>query len=183
MPRIHCPSSRLPLFLAACALPRILSPKPLTAQDSVTKAKLAELDTLGIGLAVRHTPNPVYARSGGRSRYRYTWLYRTGVSVTGSDTVTITEFGAFGWIGKEWVSSNFTRKPFTTHEFADWYACLDGRIAPGHQCSDSLNWTGNNALRASRSRWYYIGVTRDGRRVKGEAIVDLLAAMDTSSTH
>jgi hypothetical protein len=152
------------------------------AQRAFSEEKLQELERLPTGLTVEHTPNPVKASDGGPSGRRYTWLYRTTVTSARSDTVTITDFGAFVWFGDRWVFTNFTGKPFTSQDFADWYACPDARILPGRECSDSRNWSGSDSLRAQRGRWYYIGVTGSGQRVKGEAIIEELAAVDTTKT-
>lgn len=144
-----------------------------------SEEKLEELEALPTGLTVQHNPNPVSARTGGRSGRRYTWLYGTTVTALGQETVTITEFGAFGWSRNQWVFGTFTGKPFTAANFAEWYGCSDARIAPEYHCSDSLNWSGADSLRASRTRWYYIGVTSGGRRVKGEAIIEELPMVDS----
>ncbi len=145
----------------------------------ISMEKDRQLAELPAGLSVVHVPNPVSAQRGGRSGRQYTWLHRTTVTAA-NDTVRITEFGAFVSSNGRWVFSTFARRPFTPSEFAEWYGCPDALIVPSRICSDSVNWTGADFLRSSRTRWYYIGVTPAGRRVKGEAIVDELASVDTT---
>lgn len=136
--------------------------------------KLLELRALPDGLRVIHTPNPAGAQPGGRSGFRYTWLYATTVESLGG-TIVIEEFGSFFFEGGSWRFSNVTGKPFTAADFADWYACPDAILRPGKACSDSLNWTGNDRLGAGRMLWYYLGRDTHGRRVKGQAVIGLLA--------
>jgi alpha-tubulin suppressor-like RCC1 family protein len=152
----------------------------VSALEGFTEEKLRELEGLPTGLTVTHTPNPVKARVGGPSGRRYAWVFGTTVTPTGSDTVTITEFGFFVWIEDGWVFSNFTGRPFTGEHFAEWYGCPDARILPDHECTDGSGWGSRDALQASRTRWYYIGVTSSGQRVKGEAILEVLAEVDTT---
>lgn len=157
----------------------VVTVTPVFAQAGFSRRKLEELDALPSGLTIQHMPNPVAAGLGGRSGRRYTWLYRTTVSAT-ADTITVTEFGAFFWKDGHWQFSTFTGKPFSARDFAEWYGCPGARVVPGVVCADSLNWSGSDSLMADRVRWYYIGVTARGQRVKGEAVVEHLAAVDTT---
>jgi hypothetical protein len=141
--------------------------------------KFLELQSLPEGLHVTHSPKSVVAQPGGRSGYRYTWLYKTTVE-TASETIVIEEFGAFVLRDGQWHLATFTGKPFAPADFAEWYGCPGAVIKPGHPCSDSQNWTGYQTITSDReqSLWYYIGRDADGRRVKGEATVELLAELE-----
>ena len=134
---------------------------------------LRELSTLPEELVVAHTPNPALAQLGGRSGFRYTWLYQTTV-VSKYEPIVIESFGAFWLVEGEWVFANVTGKPFSKEDFADWYACAGAVIESGQACTDGLNWTGNDRLDVGKVIWYYIGRNAAGRRVQGHAVINHL---------
>lgn len=138
--------------------------------------KWIELSALRVGLTVHHSPNPARAQRGGRSGRSFTWKYTT--SVTSNEPIAISEFGAFTWSNGRWMFNTITGQPFTATDFAEWYSCPDAQIVPGQMYSDPLNWNGNNALNGGKSLWYFVGTTADGRKMKGEAIIDLLASLE-----
>jgi hypothetical protein len=47
-------------------------------------------------------------------------------------------------------------------------------LVGGQAFTDTSNWSGGDELRESKMKWYYIAVMADGRRVKGEADVEIL---------
>lgn len=143
----------------------------LPAQDKATKAKLKELASLPTGLEVELSPNPVRAVEWGRSGRNYTWLYRVTVAAVGPDPLTITEFGAFNWVDGKWKVQN----PYSPSQFEDWFACPGARVVPGAPCTDPLTWHGSASLRPGRGRWYYIAVSPQGKRFKGEADIEEVA--------
>ncbi len=126
-----------------------------------------------------HAPNPVAAQRGGPSGSRYTWLYKTTVESLGGPIV-IEEFGAFSLQDGQWRFSTYTGRPFTPADFAQWYGCPDAVVRPGNSCSDPQNWTGYQRLvpDSEKGLWCFIGRDSNGRRVKGEAIVELLPQLD-----
>ncbi len=142
-------------------------------ESEAADPKLRELGTLPDGIRVIHTPNPVRAQVGGRSGFRYTWLYTTTVEAI-DRPIVIEEFGAFEFHSGEWRFSTITGKPFTQADFAEWYSCPDSALKPGKKCSDPLNWTGSDRLRSERDLWYFIGRDSAGNRVKGQAIIERL---------
>ena len=147
--------------------------------DTLTTNKLDELAKLPFGLKVVQTPEKVLAVHDGRSGHAFTWLYKTSVTAT-NGSVVIKEFGSFVWQNGKWVFSNFTRKPFTSEDFADWYSCPGATLVEGREFFDGSNWTGGDTLREGKMLWYFIGVTTDGRRVKGEAVVEILPKVSTN---
>jgi hypothetical protein len=91
----------------------------------------------------------------------------------------VQEFGSFAWHDGKWVFSNFTGKVFSGQDFADWYSCPEGRLLPGSEATDPSNWSGGiEQLQAGKMRWFFIGTDDSGRRVKGEAVVELLAEVE-----
>lgn len=146
--------------------------------SAATTNTLDELKQLPFGLKVLHTPDKVRADHDGRSGRAFTWSYKTSVAAT-NGSVVIVEFGAFVWHKDKWVFSNFTGKPFTSNDFADWYSCTGAKLVEGQEFSDGSNWSGGDTLRASKMRWYFIGVTSDGHRVKGEAVIEILPEVST----
>lgn len=157
------------VFVAVIAIISII--RKSEPQDKVSKAKMAELASLPIGLEVCHNPNPVRALLGGRSGRKYTWLHSTTVKAL-DDDIEITEFGAFVWHDGQWIFSTIYARPFTQEEFAEWYNCPNAIIRKGEVATDPNNYSGGDVLIPSKSKWYFIGITKSGRRVKGEAVVE-----------
>jgi len=142
-------------------------------------AKYQEIALLPVGLEVIHTPKIIKAMRGGRSGHKYTWLIKTTIrSKVGP--VTITEFGGFVSVNGRWVFSNLTGKPFTADNFAEWYNCSEAKLAEGRSYTDENNWGGGDFLVASKGLWYFIAVTPDGKRFKGEAELEQVAEVDPS---
>jgi hypothetical protein len=138
------------------------------------------LPNFPIGLRVEHSPNPVRAMEGGRSGRPFTWAYRTTVSAI-DDTVRILEFGAFSLVDGEWILGTVTGHPFTATDFAEWYGCPDAIVRPGISCTDANNWSGDQQLRGQKARWYYFGLTEDGRQVMGWAEIEELPELVSES--
>lgn len=164
---------------ASCSESRTPHRDPPAEDELVMDPKLGELASLPEGIEVVHSPNPVHAvaeqQPGHRPTYRR--VYRTTVR-SKSRAVTVQEFGSFAWLNGRWVFANFTGQVFSGRDFAEWYSCPDGKLLPGREAIDPSNWSGGiEQLQAGKMRWYFIGVDEEGRRVKGEAIVDLAAEM------
>lgn len=139
-----------------------------------------ELDKLPEGIKVAHEPKAALATLTGKSerRAKYTWWYKTTVSATDGD-VTIVEFGAFAWVDGKWVNGgSFTGKPYSSDEFAEWYKCPKAVLKKGETFSDPTNWSSAPELHAGNMRWYFIGVDAKGKRVKGEAVIEIKAEID-----
>jgi hypothetical protein len=160
---------------AACALAAL----PAGAADDPEPTSLEVLNKLPVGLKVVHDPQPSLATEtpGSKRRWRYTWFFKTTVRATDSD-VKLTEFGAYSWVGGEWVFNTITGKPFTPKDFTDWYSCPGAALKKGKDYTDPNNWVTGNVLLASKSRWYYIGVDASGRRVKGAAVSEQKGEID-----
>jgi hypothetical protein len=142
--------------------------------------RLREWAALPEGIEVVHSPARVRARREQQpdGRVQYRWVYRTAVR-TKSEPVKVQEFGAFDWHHGKWAFSNFTGKAFSGQDFADWYSCPDAQLVPGGEASDPSNWSGGiEQLQAGKMRWVFVGIDEAGRRVKGEAIVELLAELE-----
>jgi hypothetical protein len=141
---------------------------------------LEELGKLPVGLRVVHEPNPALATLTGQSKRRskYTWWYKTSVSATGP-VVRIVEFGAFLSHEGKWVQGgSITGKPYNARDFAEWYSCPKAELKPKEVYVDPTNWSSAPDLRPGRMRWYFIGVDEKGRRVKGEAVIELKGEID-----
>ncbi len=147
-----------------------------TAADDAKSITLDELDKLPVGIKVVHEPKTAMATLTGKSerRSKFTWWYKTTVSAT-EGCITIVEFGGFVWRDGKWADGG---KPFTAEEFADWYKCPKSVLNKGESFSDPTNWSSEPELAAGKTRWYFVGVDAKGKRVKGEAIIDLKAEID-----
>jgi hypothetical protein len=167
------PLARKTLLRIVFTFMGLLSFFKVSAAD-ISAEKLDELASLPVSLRVVHTPEKVRAEAGGRSGRAYTWNYKTSVTSTNGSFV-IKEFGSFVWRNDKWVFANFTGKPFTSKDFADWYSCPEARLTEGKEFTDSSNWSSGDVLRAGKMKWYFIGTSSDGRTIKGEAIVETVA--------
>lgn len=139
---------------------------------------LCEWSALPDGIKVTHFPDRVQARierNHGKPIYR--WIHRTTVS-SRNGPIKIEAFGAFGWHNDQWVFSTITGKPFSGQDFSDWYGCPFGRLEPACEFADASNWTRSDVLSAGKSRWIFVGTDSSGRRVKGDATVEMLAELE-----
>ncbi|MEM1027916.1 MAG: hypothetical protein AAGJ38_07510 [Planctomycetota bacterium] len=162
------------LILIAWATIAWSAPHENQAEDAAKAVpSLAEIRKLPIGIEVTHNPHPVRAMEKGRSGMAYTWLYETQVKAI-EQPLKIIEFGAFVRQGNRWVFANYTGKPFTLENFADWYHCKDGILNLEETYADPLNWSGSNRLRESISVWYFIAENTEGERYYGEALINEL---------
>ena len=142
-------------------------------------AKFREVMALPEAIEVLHSPNPVKAMKGGRSKRAYTWLYETRVRTLGRP-LKIVEFGAFSAVEGKWVLANLTGKPFTTAEFAKWYECPGGRLVPGQVFSDAKNWGGGDRLENQRALWFFVGIDESGKRYRGTAMITQLGELESA---
>ena len=138
-----------------------------------TDPRFIEMNSLPDGIVVTHSPIRGIAARGGRSGFNFTWDFST--TVCAPKPVRIVEFGAFIRHNKQWVFSNFTRKPFTAEDFGDWYSAPSAVLELGKTYTDQQNWFGSNSLKEIESLWYFIGVDETNQRVKGKAICTHLA--------
>jgi hypothetical protein len=139
-----------------------------------------EFDKLPEGIKVVHEPKIALATLTGKSqrRAKYTWWYKSTVSAIGGD-VTIVEFGGFVWKDGKWINGgSFTGMPYAATEFADWYKCPKAALKKGESYSDPTNWSSDAELRAGKTRWYFVGIDAKGKKIKGEAIIELKAELN-----
>ena len=66
----------------------------------------------------------------------------------------------------------------TAEEFAEWYKCPKAALKKGEAVEDPTNWSTDAELRAGKTRWYFVGTDSKGKRVKGEAVIELKAEID-----
>lgn len=157
-----------------------LAGAPVSGADERKPITPEELDKLPEGIKVAHGPKTALATLTGKSerRAKYTWWYKTTVSATDGD-ITVTEFGAFDWRDGKWFpGKTFTGKPYTATDFAEWYKCPKAVLKKGESFSDPTNWSSDPELRAGKTRWYFVGVDAKGKRVKGEAVIELKPEID-----
>ncbi len=138
--------------------------------------RIPDIDQLPMGLIVRHLPARVQATPedgiGGKS---WRWEFRTAVSAMAD--ATIVGFAAYRWDGERWLPRHPAGAFFTAGDFAEWYGAADGKLPAGTECADATNVCTGLELAAERVKWVYVADT-GGRRVKGEAVVELLAELE-----
>ena len=163
------------LLLGLCSAPTI----PLPTADDTKPTPIEELDKLPVGLKVVHDPNPARATETGSNepRSKYRWWFKTTVTATGPD-VKVVEFGAYAWQDGKWVFGNYSGKPFSSKDFAEWYSCPDALAKEGKGYTDPTNWASAPELIAGKARWYYIGIDGKGLRAKGEAVIEQKGELD-----
>lgn len=139
--------------------------------------QILDFDLLPPGLIVRHLPAQVQATpvDGPTGRF-WRWEFRTAVSAMAESTIV--GFAAFRWDGERWVPRHPDGAFFGTGDFAEWYDAPEGRVPAGQECADSTNFCTSTQLAAERVKWVYVAEASGGRRVKGEAVVDLLAEVE-----
>ena len=150
-----------------------------TSGQTVSADKLAELEKLPLGLTVSHTPEKVQARPFRRTSTdtAFMWMYRILVTAT-NQPVDVTEYGAFFWDKNQWVLQYSNDQPRSSADFAVRYSCPGAHLLPGRVYTSSNIYPGPaNTLKAAKWRWYFIGVTPEGTRVKGEGVVEQLAEL------
>ncbi|MCI0741528.1 MAG: hypothetical protein L0Y72_21040 [Gemmataceae bacterium] len=169
------------MMILCCGIANSFPDPKLLAEGEMKFITPEEFDKLPEGIKVVHEPKTALATLTGKSerRGKYTWWYKTTVSATNGD-VTIVEFGGFLWKDGKWVNDGrtLTGKPYAAAEFADWYKCPKALLKKGESYSDSTNWSSDAELRAWKTRWYFVGIDAKGKKVKGEAVIDLKAEID-----
>jgi hypothetical protein len=154
------------------------------------EAILKQLESLPVGIKVVHVPPKVKARKNPGTlehvakNWSYYWGYETRVS-TMEKPVTIIAFGSCEWVDGKWaIPSNPEEYDVilgTGQQFNEWYLCTQAKLEPGQEYVDNRNWSGSKTLRSFKQKWFYIGVDKDGKRVKGEAEVELLGELDSGA--
>jgi len=140
---------------------------------------LAELEQLPIGLDVVHTPARVSGpMSGLKTGWPHSWEFKTEVR-SRDRSLKIDQFGILAWNGKEW-GLHEGQKRYNTgvldgSTFVEWYGIGDGIISPDTPAIDDHNWAGSDRLEGFRQKWFFIGVDENGKKWKGEGIVELVA--------
>lgn len=150
------------------------------AADEPKAPTIEEVENLPTGLRIVHEPAPALATLTGKSdrRAKYTWWYKTTVTALDND-VTIEQFGAFPLVDGKWVDPTAgLHPPYTAKEFAEWYKCDGAKIAKGKSAVDATNWSSYPELVGLKHRWFFIGKDSKGRRVKGDAVIELKPEID-----
>jgi hypothetical protein len=150
-----------------------------TSSSRPGSALLAELESLPVGLKVIHSPDRVGSPIGPNTNgWPYRWRFRSEVHAI-DRPLTIVQFGSCVWDGKQWNLPADTRRSdagvLDGKLFKEWYACPSGRIEPGKPAIDPENWAGSYTRTSFRQKWFFIGADDQGKRYKGEAVVELLA--------
>ncbi len=138
--------------------------------------KLIELASLPEGLAVTHTPDPVFATLHTPSLSGVQWKHSTTVSSM-VGPVRIVEFGYFVERNEQWELPYGNEVPFTftSSDFAKMYDCPNSELRPGESYTDVRNRSVIDCVPEQVVKWYFIGLDAKDNRVKGEANVKLLA--------
>jgi hypothetical protein len=169
------------------AVVAILSLVATFALSRMKSRKIAsDLQSLPIGLEVRHFPSPAWAvKTDAGAGWRFIWQFETLVVVTIDRPLRIEKFGMGVWHRGRWLYSSSRRAiilgPFATpnctvfsdRDFIREFNCPSGWLKPGLEASDHSNWAGSGRLLPFRQNWFFIGRDDEGRAYKGEAIIDL----------
>jgi len=151
---------------------------PSQRQGDSEPGVLSELESLPVGLEVVRSPARVGSPEGpNQEDWPYRWHFRTEVRAI-NRPLTITKFGILAWDGAKWILPPDQRHYNTgigkQKDFVEWYHCPGGIVRPGRPAVDPENWAGANARKPFRQKWFFIGVDAQGKRYKGEGVVELL---------
>jgi hypothetical protein len=138
--------------------------------------KVKELASLPVGLSVTHSPGPVHSTLFSPSLSGVQWKHDTTVtSLRGP--VTIVEYGYFIERNEQWELPYSVEVPdaFTSSDFEEMYDCPNSELKPGESYTNAESRSVMDCVPEQRVRWYFIGVDRQGHRVKGETIIQLLS--------
>jgi hypothetical protein len=129
-------------------------------------------------MEVIHSPSKVRSPVGPNAEgWPYRWPFRTEVRAI-DRPLTIVKFGICAWDGTRWVLPPNTRRYnagiLSQSQFKDWYSCPGARIEPGKSAIDPENWAGSHTRTSFRQKWFFIAVDGQGKRYKGEGVVELL---------
>ena len=143
--------------------------------------KLSELALIPEGIMVFHTPDPVHYTLYSHTISGVRWQYSTTVSSMGGP-VTIIEFGYFVERNGQWEFSYGEEVPYiySSYDFAEKYNCPNSVLHSGESYTDTRNQSIIDCVPEQVVKWYFIGVDAEGKRVKGEANVKLLAELNPS---
>lgn len=138
--------------------------------------KLAELNSLPVGLVVSHNPEPVHATLYSPSLSGVQWKHNTTVTATESP-VSLIEYGYFVKRNGQWEFSYGTQVPlsYDSKDFAIMFACPDAKLKPGESYTNLENRSVIDCVPEQMVKWFFIGLDDKGNRVKGEATLNLLA--------
>src|SRR5262249_46522649 len=113
---------------------------------------LKELEKLPVGIKVVHTPAKLKASKNDGSKtnidkkWTFEWSYKTTVSPV-DKAMDIVVFGQCEWIDGKWSMPTDSDEHDVIlgggREFAEWYNCPKGRLDPGKEAVDPINWSGS----------------------------------------
>jgi len=149
-----------------------------TPEQPVEMSFLTELEQLPIGLDVIHTPAQVSGPTDGlETGWPHSWVFRTEVRSRG-EKLKIQQFGILAWDGNGWALPSNQKKYnsgiLDGQTFAEWYGIVDGTISPDSPAVDDQNWAGSRDLQGFKQKWFFIGVDKNGKKWKGEGVVELV---------
>jgi hypothetical protein len=150
----------------------------VTRSSPPGSALLAELESLPVGLEVIHSPGQVRSPVGPAPEgWPYQWHFRTEVRAI-DRPLTIVQFGICAWDGRQWIlpldNRRYNAGVMDQKAFKEWYSCPGARIEPGKPAVDPENWAGSRTRASFRQKWFFVGKDDQGKRYKGEAVVELL---------
>ena len=147
-----------------------------TSRDG--SAVLADLESLPVGMEVIHSPSKVRSPVGPDAEgWTYQWFFKTEVRAI-DRPLKIVKFGICAWDGAKWIlpsdNQRYNAGIGGQTEFKEWYSCPSARIEPGKPAIDAENWAGSHTRTPFRQKWFFVAADDNGKRFKGEAVVELL---------
>ena len=141
---------------------------------------LSQLENLPVGMQVIHKPGEVRSIVGSSGTgWPYRWVFRTEVHAI-DHPLTVLRFGICAWDGSKWILPASNRRynagVLNQRAFKQWYSCPGARIEPGKPAIDPHNWAGSRTRAPFKQKWFFIGKDDQGKRFKGESVVELLAS-------
>jgi polyisoprenoid-binding protein YceI len=128
-----------------------------------------KLRGLDYGIQGSHFPNPTYATF---EDGMYVWKHDTSV-LSANEDLQIVEYGSYVYTDKGW----YLRVTYDTKMFAETYNCKDGLLKKGVTYTDPTSWRKSEILVSGDAMWFYIAKNKEGKLVKGTAVVETEAKL------
>ena len=121
-----------------------------------------KLDTLDRLITVTHFPTKVHPIEDDQKKGLYYWKHNTAIYCE-TDQVVIEEFGAYIYYNGQWN----LRVSFPAKELDKLFGTKKAMLKQAQPYTYVQNWRYATEVSGGWAMWYFIGKTRDGKRICG----------------
>jgi hypothetical protein len=158
---------------------------------SLMKRILAEIESLPVGIAVRHSPvRPKAVRNPSPKQWlpKYLWDYRTSVEAI-DRPLRLFAVGRYVVSGAGWVPHSLLGRERPTFdvfygpsECSMWSGLSAAEMLPGQEVIQTRSCSHGDELKPFIERWVFVGIDESGQRFKGVGDLELLGELEDSPT-